>query len=105
MNPQVRTGLTHVGSALGGGVAVIMFASSHSVDIYAIIDQINVVIQDVVKLVGLATPLATAAYGIYHASTKAKLKDVIADPKAVEIAKEMPATPTAVAVANALKSG
>ena len=103
MTPQVRTGLTHVGSAFGGGIAVIMFASSHSVDIYAIVDQINVVVADIVKLAGLVTPLVTAGYGVYKASTKSKLQDIAADPNAPAIAKEMPVTPATVAVAEALK--
>lgn len=104
MNPQVRTGLTHVGTALGGVMAGIAFVSTKGVDLYAIWDQLNVVIADITKLLAIATPVATAAYGVYKASTKEKLKDVIADPKAVEVAATMPATPAAIAVAEALKS-
>lgn len=103
VTPQVRTGLTHAGTALGGAVAAIGFMSSHSVDVYAVWDQLNTVLADVTKLVALVSPLATAAYGIYKASTKQKLLDVVADPKAPEIAKELPATPQAVEVAEALK--
>ena len=103
MTPQVRTGLTHVGSAFGGGIAVIMFASSHSVDLYAIIDQVNVVVADITKLIGLIIPLVTAGYGVYKASTRSKLQDIAADPNAPAVAREMPVTPATVAVAEALK--
>lgn len=92
MNPQVRTGLTHAGTALGGAIAAISFASSHSVDLYAIVDQINVVIKDITQLVAIATPFLTAAYGIYKTTLGQRLKDmekpdsgvkgvVVSDPK------------------------
>lgn len=103
MNPQVRTGLTHAGTAIGGAIATIGFMSSHGVDLYAIWDQLNVIVANVTKFLALLTPLATAAYGVYKASTASKLKDVIADPKAPEIAAAMPITPQATAVAEALK--
>lgn len=103
MTPQVRTGITHAATATGGAIAAIGFMSSHSVDIYAMWNQLNVVIADVTKLLALVTPFATAAYGIYKASTAQKLADVIADPKAPEIAAHMPVTPQVEAVADALK--
>lgn len=92
MNPQVRTGLTHFGTAMGGAIAAISFASSHSVDLYAIMDQINVVVKDVTQLIALVMPIATAAYGIYRTTLKARLTDlekpgsgvegvVVSDPK------------------------
>lgn len=104
MNSQVRTALTHAGTAVGGAVAAIGFLSSHSVDLYAIWDQLNTVVAAVTKLVALVTPIVTGAYAVYKASTKQQLHDVVADPKAPEIAKEIPPTPAVVAVANALKS-
>lgn len=78
MTPQVRTGLTHTGTALGGAVAALSFASSHSVDLYAIMDQLNVVVADITKLVALITPLATGAYGIWRSSNKNTLVDAAA---------------------------
>lgn len=102
MTPQVRTGLTHAGTAAGGFIAAVGFLSSHSVDIYAVWNQLNVVIAEITKLVALATPLVTAGYAVYKASTKQKLIDIAADPKAPEIAETMPVTPQTVAVAEAL---
>lgn len=105
MNPQVRTGLTHAGTALGGVMAGVAFVSTKGVDLYAIWDQLNVVIADITKLLAIATPVATAAYGVYKSSTKEKLKDIVADPpKAIEAAREIPVTPQVVAIAEALKS-
>lgn len=105
MNPQVRTGVTHVGTALGGAIAAIGFMSSHSVDLYAMWDQLNVIIAAITKFVAMVTPFVTGAYGIYKASTKQKLKDIIADPTAPEKAAELPITPQATAVAEALQTG
>lgn len=82
---------------------MLAFMSSHSVDVYAIWDQLNVVIAQIGKLIALVTPIATGAYGVYKSSTASKLADVVADPKAVQIAEGMPVTPQTVAVANALK--
>lgn len=103
MTPQVRTGLTHAGTAMGGAVAAIAFMASNSVDLYAAFNQLNVVIADITKLVAIITPFVTAAFGIYKASTSQKMADVLADPKAPEIAAEMPVTVQAIAVADALK--
>ena len=101
--PQVKTGLTHLGTALGGAIAALSFAASHKVDLYALIDQLNVIVADVTKFVALITPLVTAAYGIYRSSTGVRLTELVQDPKAVEIAKAMPVTPQTEAVADALK--
>lgn len=103
MNSQIRTGVTHLGTAVGGAVAALGFASSHSIDLYAIIDQVNVVVADVAKLIAMVMPLATGAYGVWKASTRQKLADVVADPKTPEVAKEMPVTPQTAAVADALQ--
>jgi len=105
MNPQVRTGLAHAGSAIGGAVAAIAFMSSHGVDLYAIWDQLNTVVAGITKLIAMVTPIATGAYGVYKASTSQKLKDIVADPKAPEAAAAITPTPEAVAVADALKKG
>lgn len=103
-NAQIRTGLTHAGTALGGAIAAIGFMSSNQVDLYAIWNQLNEVIASVTKLVALITPFATGAYGVYKASTAQKMKDIVADPvKAVEAAEALPVTPATVAVAEALK--
>ncbi len=104
MNPQVRTGVTHVGTAFAGAVAAVAFLSQHKVDLYALWDQLNVIVAAITKFIALVTPIATGAYGVYKASTKQKLLDIAADPKAPEVAETIPVTPNVVAVANALKS-
>lgn len=67
-------------SAGAGAVAAVSFAASHSVDLYAIYDQLNVVIADITKLSGMVIPLATGAYAAYKATTKSKLLDLSKDP-------------------------
>lgn len=104
ITPRVRTGLTHAGTALGGAVAAVGVLSQNSVDLYALWNQLNEVVAAVGKLIAMATPIATTAYGVYKAGTAQKLVDIVADPAAPQIAREMPATPQAVAVGNALKA-
>lgn len=65
---------------MGGAVAMLGFASSHSIDLYAIWDQLNVVVADVTKLVAMVTPLATAAYGVYRTSTAKRMEDLAKNP-------------------------
>lgn len=80
MNPQVRTGITHAGTALGGAIAALSFASSNAVDLYAIVNQLNVVVVEIGKLIALITPFATAAYGIFKSTTKQRLNDLAQNP-------------------------
>jgi hypothetical protein len=103
MTPRVRTAVTHAGTAFGGALAAAMFLSTRGVDLYAIFNQFNVVVADVVKLIGLVAPLVTTAYGVYKAGTRQKFDDILADPLSPAIAREMAVTPQAVAVGNALK--
>ena len=80
MNPLVRTGMVHAGSAIGGGIAVIAFMSSHKVDLYSIWDQLNVVVADITKLIAVATPIATGAYGIWKTTIGQRLVDLSKNP-------------------------
>lgn len=105
MNPQVKTALTHVGTAAGGAIAAVGFLSQHQVDLYAAWNQLNTIVAEVTKFVALVTPLATGAYGVYRSSTTVRLKEVVNDPKAIEVAKELPVTPQTTAVAKALTQG
>lgn len=81
MNSLVKTGLTHFGTAAGAAVATAAFLATKSVDLYAIFDQANVVVADVTKLVALVTPILTAAYGVWRATTKNKIEDIQSDPR------------------------
>lgn len=104
MTPQIKTGLTHFGTAMGGAVAALSFASSHSVDIYAIVNAMNDVVAAITKFIAIVTPFATAAYGVYRSTTKVRLAEIIQDPKAPEAARELPNSLKATDLANALKA-
>lgn len=84
----------HAASAMGGGIAVLSFAASHSVDLYAIVNQLNVVVAEVSKLVALVVPVLSAGYGVYKATTRSKLIDIARDPevKGVIVADQALAT-------------
>lgn len=78
--PQVRAAATNIGSAVAGAVAAIGFMSSHAVDLYAIWDQINVVVADVTKLVAMVVPFGTAAYAVYNTTIKNRIAELTKDP-------------------------
>ncbi len=80
MNPMLRSGVLHAASAGAGAIAAVSFAASHSVDLYAIYDQLNTVIAAVTKLLGLLVPFVSGAYAVYKATTAQKLIDISRDP-------------------------
>lgn len=100
---MMRTFGLHVASVAAGALAAGTFTASHSVDLYGIYNQLNVVVADITKLLALVAPIASGGYAIYKATTKQVLCDAVSDPKSVEVAKEIPPTPKVVAVAEALK--
>lgn len=79
MSAQLRTAFTHVGTALGAVATTTLWLSTHKVDIYALIDQLNTVVTETSRFVTLMIPIATAAYGIFKASSSNKLIDVAND--------------------------
>ncbi len=81
MSPMVRTALTHLGTASGAALATALFLATKGVDLYAVFDQVNVVVAEVTKLIALVTPIATAAYGVWRATTKNKIEDIEKDPR------------------------
>lgn len=93
--PQVRAAATNIGSAVAGAVAAIGFMSSHSVDLYAIWDQLNVVIADITKLVALAAPVGAAIYAVYNNTISKRLLDMKSDPqvKGVVVTTELANSP------------
>lgn len=103
MNSQVKTGLTHLGTFMGGLLAAVTFLASSQADLYAIWNQLNVVVVAITTLFAMAIPILTTAYGVYRTALGPRLTEIIADPKAVEVAREMPTSPAATAVGNALK--
>lgn len=104
MNPLAKTGLSYAGTVSGTIIATIAFMSDHKVDLYAIWDQLNVVIAAITKLVSLATPIVIGAYAIWRTTAKVRLAELVQDPKAVEAAKEMPITAKSTQLADAMKS-
>lgn len=102
MNPQVRTGLTHAGTMVGGALAAGMFLATKKVDLYGLWEQLNTIVAAIAALVATATPLATMAYDVYKNSTAQKVQD-LAKPEALKTVQDMPVTAATVAVADALK--
>lgn len=56
----------HLGSMAAGAYAMIVFASSHSIDLYAIFDQLNLIWGGVVKLGGMVAPFIAAGLAGYR---------------------------------------
>lgn len=76
ISPKVRNGLLHVGTAFSASAATAMWLSSHSVDLYAVVDQLNAVIAAVIKLGTTVGALITGAYAVYNSTTKGLVADV-----------------------------
>lgn len=79
----------HVGSVAAGAVAMLTFTASHSVDVYAIFDQLNATIAAISKLVGMVAPFAAAGaagyrtWGAKQVPTAALVVDVGSPSKAM----------------------
>lgn len=80
MNVQVRAGAVNIASAVAGATAAVGFMSTHTVDLYAVWNQLNVVFADLTKLVMMVTPLATAAYAVYSTTMKNRIADLAKEP-------------------------
>lgn len=78
LDPKVRDVGLHVGTALTTATAMALWFSSHSVDLYAIMDQFNVVVKDIAKLMSTVGVFATAAAAAWKATQKESAKDVAA---------------------------
>lgn len=98
IDPKVRAAGLHLGTAVSASVATAMWLSSHSVDLYAIVDQINVVIADVIKLGTTLSVLFGGAYQVYKSTTKQAVIDVKADPDVKGVVMEP--TPKGIEIAN-----
>lgn len=100
---QWRSVGLHVVSIGGGAAAAISVAASHSVDLYAAYNHAYAGVKELMAAWAIFGPILALSAGAYFASTRNKFKDVLADPKAPEIARDIPPTPQVVAVANELK--
>jgi hypothetical protein len=82
MTPVVRNILLVAGTTGSTALGVAMFMASRGGDITAPLNQVNVVVADVTKLIALAMPLILGGYQIIRAaSTKARVDDAQSDPK------------------------
>lgn len=102
MNPVMKTIFTHLVAIFATAVATTGWATSHGVDLYAIWNQLNVVIAEITKLLATVTPVATMIYGIYRSQVKNRVQEIGADPSAIEKVKQMPVTAETAALADAL---
>lgn len=80
MDPKVRAIGLHLGTATAAMVATAMWMASHSVDLYAIMDQLNVVIKEIAKLVATVGTFAGGAYQVWKATQKNTVIDAAAIP-------------------------
>lgn len=101
---QKRSIGLHVGTFVSGVVAAVSVMASSGIDLYSAYEHAYAGVRELMAAWAIVGPVLCAGYAAYYASTRKKLQEAVADPKAVEIAREMPATPQAVEVGNALKS-
>lgn len=103
MSTKTRVFVEHAVTFSGGAFAAITYMASKSIDLYAAYDHLHVAFQELIAAWALLGPIVAGGYAIYKSTTKQKLLDVVADPKAPEVAAQIPPTPQVVVVAEALK--
>lgn len=86
IGPKVRAAGLHLGTGVAASIATVMWMSSHSVDLYATVDQMNTVVADLTKLLATISLFVGGAIQIWKATAKGLAADV------TEIAKT-PGTP------------
>lgn len=100
---QYRSAGLHAGTFVTGMIAAVSFMASSGVDLYAAYKHLYAGVKELMAAWAIVGPVLIGAYAVYKASTKQKLLEATADPKAPEIAREIPPTPQVVAVADQLK--
>lgn len=101
---QWRSAALHLGTFTSGIVAAISVTASSGVDLYAAYQHAYTGVKELMAAWAIIGPALFIGYAAYKASTREKIKDVVADPEAPKVAREIAPTPEAVAVANALKA-
>lgn len=105
IDPKLRAAGLHLGTAGASALATAMWLSSHSVDLYGIVDQINAVVADITKLVATVSVFAGGAWQVWKSTQKGLVADV------TEIAKQPDSpvkavitenTPAGLALANSI---
>lgn len=76
---QYRTLFTHAGTSASTFIATLLWTVSNKSDLYALFDQLNVVIAEIAKFGTMATAIASAVYAIFKSSNPNKIADLKAD--------------------------
>lgn len=103
MTPVQTAGL-HVGTFSAGIAAAVSYMATTQVDLYSAYHHAYAGVKELMAAWAIIAPFLLGGYAAYKTMTRSKIQDIIADPKAIEVAKEIPVTPQVVAIANALKS-
>lgn len=103
MKPWVKTLISQAIAIPSTVVATIAWATTHSVDLYALWKQLNVVAADIGTLISTATPLALGVYAIWRSMPGNRLQEMANDPASVKAAEQMLPTVQTNALADALK--
>ncbi len=101
IDPKVRSAGLHATTAVTASLATALWLASHNVDLYAIVDQINVLLKDFVKLATTIGALAGGAYQVWKSTDKNVVVDAAAVPGTTvvttpTIAKATPEAPNIV---------
>lgn len=67
---RVLIALTHLGTALGAAAATTFWLSTHKVDVYALVGQLNIIVTNISTLITTVVPLATGLYAVIKAKEK-----------------------------------
>jgi hypothetical protein len=91
INPQLRSGLTAAATGIGAATSAVMWLSTHSVDIYAIIDKMNTALTQAITLITTLSAIATMAISVWNARPSKKIADAVATGKVEGVVVNDPA--------------
>lgn len=74
LGPLARIGLSHLGTAIGASAATALWLATHSIDLYALIGELNEIVTTVGKAVAPMVPFVTGGLAIYQARVPKKHK-------------------------------
>lgn len=91
MNPQVRAGLTHVGTAVAAISAWTLWTSQHTGDITALIDKLSGAATQIAALATTLGVVYTTGMSIWNSRPTKKIADAIASGKVEGVVVNDPA--------------
>lgn len=99
----LKTLFNYGGVIVATVIATTGWATTHAVDLYALWNQMNVIVSEIGKFIASATPIVLAIWGIYRSTAEARINEISNNPAEVQKVRDMPVTSQTIALGDALK--